>query len=86
MGYARRRPKRMGKKLEQIREHLGWTQRELVEELGVNIPNGYLSKVEWISKFELNTDEPDILTLLAYARLVNVPLEQLVDDELDLTL
>lgn len=80
MGHARRRPKRMAEKLLQIRKHFGLSQRELVERLNVDIPYGF------VSKYEHDVNEPDIKTLLAYARLVSVPLEQIVDDDLDLDL
>lgn len=39
-----------------------------------------------ISKYEHNQNEPPTDVILAYARLVHVPLEQLVDDELELVL
>lgn len=80
MGYPRRRPKRMAEKLKQIRESLGLSQSEMVKALGVDTPYNN------ISKFELDKNEPPIDVLLAYCRLVGVPLEHLVDDELDLTL
>jgi transcriptional regulator with XRE-family HTH domain len=37
-----------------------------------------------ISKYELNKNEPPLEILLAYARLAQVHLEELVDDKLDL--
>jgi transcriptional regulator with XRE-family HTH domain len=70
----------MAKKLLQIRQTLGLSQSELVKELGVNIP--YTN----ISKFELDKNEPDSRVLLAYARLAQIPLEQIVDDDLELQL
>jgi hypothetical protein len=39
-----------------------------------------------LSKFELDKNEPDLMTLLAYARLADVSLTQLADDELDFML
>ena len=80
MGYPRRRPKRMAAKLKQIRESLGLSQSELVQELGLDIDYSN------ISKFELDKNEPPIDVLLAYCRRLNVPLEQIVDDELELRL
>ena len=38
-----------------------------------------------VSNFELGTREPDLLIVLRYARLVGVPMETLVDDQVDLT-
>jgi transcriptional regulator with XRE-family HTH domain len=37
-----------------------------------------------ISGYELGTSEPSLLVLLKYARLAGVPMEVLVDDELNL--
>jgi hypothetical protein len=39
-----------------------------------------------ISKYEHDLNEPPTDVILAYARLASVPLEQLVDDELELVL
>lgn len=38
-----------------------------------------------ISKYELDKNEPPLAILLAYARLVGIPVEQLIDDEFELT-
>ena len=51
-----------------------------MKRLGVDIPYNN------ISKYELDKNEPDLIVLLAYARLVNGRLEQIVDDQLDLEL
>jgi len=80
MGYPRRRPHRLAEKLKAIRFHYGLSQSELVRELGLN--SAYTN----VSKWELNRNEPDMLVLLAYCRYAKIPLEQLADDELDLTL
>jgi len=80
MGYPRRRPKRLAEKLKQIRESLGLSQSELVAELGLDFHYSY------ISKFELGRNEPDMIVILAYARLVGVPMEQFADDGLELDL
>jgi transcriptional regulator with XRE-family HTH domain len=80
MGYARNRPKRLSEKLLQIREHFGDSQAQLVRRLGLNIPYNN------ISKFEHGKNEPDLIVLLAYARLINASMEDLVDDQVDLNL
>ncbi|HEY4425114.1 MAG TPA: helix-turn-helix transcriptional regulator [Pyrinomonadaceae bacterium] len=78
MGHARPRPKRLAEKLLKIRQSLGVSQSALVYCLGVELaPNN-------ISKYEHNQNEPPTDVILAYARLAHVPLEQLVDDELEL--
>ncbi|HEX7773477.1 MAG TPA: hypothetical protein VF435_13725 [Pyrinomonadaceae bacterium] len=38
-----------------------------------------------ISKYELAKNEPPLAILLAYARLVEIPVEQIIDDEIELT-
>jgi len=54
------------------------SQSALVYRLGVELaPNS-------ISKYEHNLNEPPTDVILAYARLANISLEQLVDDEIDL--
>jgi transcriptional regulator with XRE-family HTH domain len=50
----------------------------MVKRLGIEMPYSY------ISKYERNKGEPPINVLLAYTRVANVRLEQIVDDELDL--
>jgi len=80
MGHARRRPKRLAEKLKKIRQHFGLSQSDLVRRLGVDIH--YTN----VSKFESNKNEPDLMTLLAYARFAGVSLTQLADDQLDLML
>jgi transcriptional regulator with XRE-family HTH domain len=39
-----------------------------------------------ISKYELDKNEPPLAILLAYARLAEIPVEQIIDDELELTI
>jgi hypothetical protein len=39
-----------------------------------------------ISKYELNKNEPPLTILLAYARLAGIPVEQIIDDDLELTI
>jgi len=80
VGHARRRPKRLAQKLLLIRQSFGVSQAEMIRRLGVEaLPN-------CICKYERDRNEPPTDVLLAYARLTRVPLEQLVDDELELTL
>jgi transcriptional regulator with XRE-family HTH domain len=80
MGHARNKPKRLAEKLLQIREALGLSQREMAERLG-----NYRSH-HHISKYERGRAIPFIEVLLAYSRLANVLIEQIVDDDVDLPL
>jgi transcriptional regulator with XRE-family HTH domain len=76
---ARERPKRLGYKLRLIRKALVLTQESLIQQLGFkDIVQGT------ISAYESNSREPSLLFLLAVARLANVSVEVLIDDELDL--
>jgi transcriptional regulator with XRE-family HTH domain len=80
MGHSRPRPKHLAKKVLQIRRSLGISQGEMVKRLGVE----ELIDHTTISKYELDKNEPPLAVLLAYARLVGIPAEQIIDDELDL--
>ena len=55
---------------------------ELVKRLGVQDLIHYTT----ISKYELDKNEPPLAILLAYARLVEIPVEQIIDDEIELTI
>jgi transcriptional regulator with XRE-family HTH domain len=81
MGHSRPRPKHLAKKVLQIRRSLGISQGEMVKRLGVQ----ELIDHTTISKYELDKNEPPLAILLAYARVVEIPVEQIIDDELELT-
>jgi transcriptional regulator with XRE-family HTH domain len=82
MGHARHRPKRLAEKLLQIRKALGLSQKEMAERLseraGVKITH------KNISRYERDKSVPFIEVVLAYARLANVLMNQIVDDDVDL--
>jgi transcriptional regulator with XRE-family HTH domain len=80
MGHARPKPSRLAEKLLQIRNALGLSQTELHKRLGVED----LIEYHAISKYEHNKNEPPLMILLEYARLANVYVEVLIDDDLDL--
>jgi len=82
MGHSRPRPKHLAKKLLQIRRSLGLSQGEIVKQLGVQDQIHYTT----ISKYEHDKNEPPLSILLAYARRVGIPVEQSIDDELELTI
>ena len=81
IGHSRPRPKHLAKKVLQIRRSLGISQGEMVRRLGVQ----ELIDHTTISKYELDKNEPPLAILLAYARLAGIPVEQFIDDELDLS-
>jgi len=80
MGSARPRPRRLAEKLLQIRQSLGFSQSEMVRQMGV----ADLIHYNNISKYELDKNEPPLMILLAYAKLAQVHLEVIVDDDVDL--
>jgi len=85
MGHApRNKPKRLGEKLKQIREALGLSRRELAEQLSER--TGFTITRAHVANYELNRVEPFLETTLAYARLANVEMNEIADDDLDLSL
>lgn len=82
MGRASRsRPKKLAEKLLAIRKNLGLSQSELIEKLASEDIPLYKSD---ISKYESGMREPPLIILLRYARLANVVVDALIDDELNL--
>jgi transcriptional regulator with XRE-family HTH domain len=84
MGHARNRPDRLAEKLLQIRKALGLSQREIAEQLSERA--GVAITHKNISKYERDKSVPFIEVVLAYARLANVEMNQIVDDDVDLPL
>src|SRR5688572_19741301 len=81
MGRAsRRKPIHLGEKLLRIRRALGLSQDGIVERL----PGSDTLTSASISAYELGRREPPLAVLLEYARMANVYLDALVDDEMDL--
>jgi transcriptional regulator with XRE-family HTH domain len=74
----REKPARLGDKLLTVRRLLGYSQTQMSRALGLKI------NYSAISNYELGTREPSLLLLLKYARLARVPVEFLLDDNLDL--
>ena len=80
MGYSRPKPERLAGKFRRIRESLGLSQSQMLRRLGFENVHAYTR----ISSYELGRNEPPAMVLLEYARLANVYVEVLIDDELDL--
>lgn len=80
MGNPRPRPMRLAEKLLQIRTRLGLSQTQMLERLGFSDTMHYGR----ISEYEQDKREPNLITLLAYARAASVHLEDIVDDDLEL--
>ena len=83
MGH-KRRPKRLAEKLLQIREALGLSQNEMAKQLSER--TGFTITQTHISNYERDQGEPFLETTLAYARLANVEMNEIADDDLDLPL
>jgi len=77
---TRDKPAKLGKKLAQIRRHLGLSQDGLVRALGLSAK---LTRND-ISKYERGIREPSLTVLLSYARAAKVNVENLIDDDIDL--
>jgi len=80
MGNPRPRPVRLAAKLREIREALGLSQTQMLAHLGLEDSMHYGR----ISQYENDEREPALTTLLSYARVAGVHLEDIVDDDLDL--
>lgn len=85
MGQApRNKPKRLGEKLRQIREALGLSQKEMAKRLAER--TGFTINQTHVSNYEHDRTEPFLETTLAYARLANVEMNDIADDDVDLNL
>lgn len=80
MGSPRPKPLRLAEKLRQIRIELGLSQTELLDRMGLSGSMHYGR----ISEYEQGKREPNLMTLLAYARTAAVHLEDIVADEFEL--
>jgi transcriptional regulator with XRE-family HTH domain len=79
MGHKPRyRPQYLAAKLLQIRRGLGLSQPKLARLLNVGVTDAR------ICEFEKGTREPNLITLLAYAYLIGISTDALIDDALDL--
>lgn len=82
MGRSRQaRPERLAEKLKEIRLKLGLTQPQVFELLDDKKTSLYIGQ---ISLFENGQRVPSLLTLLKYARIAKIPMEDLIDDEIKL--
>ena len=73
-------PALLAKKLRLIRTGLQLSQNELISHLGLD---DELTQAR-VSAYERGVREPPLHVLLRYARAANVPVEALIDDELEL--
>ncbi len=84
MGRGKRtQPKKLKEKLTAIRLQTDATQQKMVVLLKSRVSGEFLDS-GYISQFENGKREPSLLVLLQYARIARIPMEVLVDDDLDL--
>ena len=82
MGRSQRpRPVRLAAKLLQIRRSLGLSQWQMLEQLDYRRSSLFIGH---ISQFESDKREPPLPLILQYARIAGIPMEFIVDDDLDL--
>lgn len=79
MGRSRRFvPVKLRHKLLAIRQRLQMSQTQMAKALELTV------HYSAVSNYELGTREPDLRIVLRYARLAGVPVENLIDDEMNL--
>lgn len=78
---SRAKPKRLAEKLAEIRSALGVTHEELIKILDCSDVPLYRAS---ISQYESGKIEPPLPVLLRYARLANIYVDILIDDNLNL--
>lgn len=76
------RPRHLAEKLTAIRKSLNLSQNEMIVRLELS---DRLTQAE-LSAFELGKRLPPLLVLLRYARVIRVPVDDLIDDEIELML
>ena len=80
---VRPRPKRLGEKLKAIRLKLDYSQTEMLLALGYKNNQKNLRSI--ISAYERGKREPNLIDLLNYARIAKVNVEEIIDDNLNLS-
>jgi transcriptional regulator with XRE-family HTH domain len=76
--YPRPRPKHLAAKLLAIRQRLGLSQSRMAHLLNAQVSSAR------VCEYESDIREPSLLTLLAYARAANIPVEKIIDDKIEL--
>jgi transcriptional regulator with XRE-family HTH domain len=74
------KPRRLGKKLRQIRESLGVSQNEMLRRAGLEKKYGRNN----LSNYELDKREPPYPILLGYSQVSGIPINVILDDKLTL--
>jgi len=77
---ARHKPRRLGKKLQLIRQALGLSQNQMLVKIGLD--EKYTRNN--LSNYELDVREAPLDIVLGYARVGGMTVEMLVDDKVEL--
>lgn len=77
-------PGRLAEKLKQVRHNLGLTQEQLFSALDKELKGRAKLHFGYLTRYESSSRVPSLLVLLAYSKVAGVPMEILVDDEVDL--
>jgi transcriptional regulator with XRE-family HTH domain len=84
MGQKRRtQPRKLKNKLKAVRIGLNISQQKMVDLLGYYAPKEIIVPGH-ISDYEAGKREPNLIVLLAYSKLSNIPVNSLIDDSLEL--
>lgn len=78
----KRSPRRLGKKLEYIRQNLGYS----LEEMALAVGQAGVSKRARVYEWENGIRQPGLLQILAYAKLVGISTDTLLDDSVNLNI
>ncbi len=82
MGADKRvKPERLSEKLKYIRQNLGFTLEVMADKLRTPKMSLYRGTIH---NYESGDREPPLPVLLRYARLANIYVELIIDDELEL--
>jgi transcriptional regulator with XRE-family HTH domain len=73
---------KLGDKLKLIRLHIGLTQDQMAEKLGLT---SELKRAR-VSEWEVGRGEPKRSILIKYSEIANIEIKQLIDDREDLIL
>lgn len=80
MGHPRQKPQHLAAKLRAVRKHLGLSQSQLASRI-----TSFEIEYGRISDYELGKRTPNLLVLFDYARLAGIHIDDLIDDEMELT-
>ena len=75
-------PKLLGKKLRAIRDYKGWSMDQMADAVGRKISSRRTRVYEW----EQGIRQPDLNALLAYAKIIGISTDVLIDDNVELIL